>query len=149
MLKRTHIAIALLVGLYFLIHMENKIVFLPVLLISTIFPDIDRLLGFNNLAFWRKNLGNTSHHRGILHSYTFCVAVSIALALFFPILALPFFLGYSTHIFADSFTHEGIKPFWPLRFTSTGPFATGGKREAVLFWIVVFANVLLFVFLFF
>lgn len=145
MLKKTHIAIALLVGLYFITHVNNKIIFLPILLVSTLLPDVDRFFGIHNLSFWKGNSPNTSHHRGILHTYTFCIAVSIALALFYPILALPFFLGYSTHLFADSFTLNGIKPFWPLRFTSSGSITTGGKRETILFWIVVFANVLFFV----
>src|SRR4030042_771141 len=102
MLKKTHLAIGILIGLYFLSHVSNKFLFFLVLIVSTLLPDADRFFGIRNLAFWRKNSFNTPHHRGILHTYTFCVAISIVFALFYPLFALPFFLGYSTHLFADS-----------------------------------------------
>ena len=100
------------------------------------------------LKFWKKDLSKTPNHRGIFHSYTFAIIVAILLAMFLPILAFPFFLGYSVHLFADSFTVKGIKPFWPLKFTSSGKVATGGKIEIVIFWVFIFINVFLLAFLF-
>jgi len=82
-------------------------------------------------------------HRGFFHSYTFCIPASIALSFIFPILALPFFLGYSFHIFADSFTPQGIRPFWPFKAVSKGPVTSGSKLDDVVFWLFAMLDVLL------
>lgn len=137
MLRRTHLAIGIGVALYFLPHIKNPFAFFPLMLVSTLLPDLDRNFGFSKLMFWKKDDSETPNHRGFFHSYTFCVLASILFALFLPILALPFFLGYSMHLFADSFTIKGIKPFWPLKTFSKGKIITGGKIEITLFWVFV------------
>ncbi len=55
------------------------------------------------------------------------------LTLFLPIIALPFFLGYGLHLFADSFTVRGIKPFYPYKKKSSWRIRTGGKSEVIVF----------------
>ena len=130
-------------GLYFLNHINNKPIFFFIVLVSTLLPDLDRGFGISKLKFWKKDSSETPNHRGVFHSYTFCIAISLLFAFFYPILALPFFLGYSMHLFADSFTVKGIKPFWPLKFTSSGKITTGGKAESAVFWVLVFVDVFL------
>lgn len=149
MLNKTHLAIGVFIGLYFVMHIKDQFLFMFVLLISTLLPNADKFLGFRNLPFLKKHSENNPLHRGVLHTYTFCIAISVLFAFFYPLLALPFFLGYSMHIFADSFTSNGVKPFWPLKYTSSGPIHTGGKREIVVFWVIILANVILFALLFF
>jgi membrane-bound metal-dependent hydrolase YbcI (DUF457 family) len=52
----------------------------------------------------------------------------------FPVIALGFFLGYGLHLFADSFTKEGITPFYPFsRMKSSGGITTGGKPSLEFF----------------
>ena len=51
---------------------------------------------------------------------------------FFKI-AFPFFLGYSVHLFADSFTVDGIRFFWPFKARSAGLLKVGGATEHALF----------------
>jgi membrane-bound metal-dependent hydrolase YbcI (DUF457 family) len=87
-------------------------------------------------------------HRGFFHSLTFCAALSAVFVFFAPILALPFFLGCSSHIFADSFTEEGIMPFWPWKKTSSGPLRTEGKAENIIFLGLAALDALLFAGLF-
>lgn len=148
MLKRTHIAISLAAGLNLLPVVNNKWLFLPIVLIASFIPDIDsRFSSIGKYKIFRIfQIG--SEHRGILHSYTFCILISFIFAFFYPIVAFPFFIGYSMHLLADSFTVRGIRPFWPLKTVSEGSITTGGKTEDVVFWVFVFVNVFLSIFLF-
>ncbi len=145
---RTHLGISIMAVLLFLPHVSHKISFLAIIFAATLIPDIDN-------AF--STAGNTKpgrvfqlfvKHRGLLHSLTFCVAVSLIFALFFPIAALPFFLGYSLHLFADSFTKEGIRPFWPLKRKTTWTMKTGGLEETSLFVFLVVADLIIFIIMF-
>ena len=132
-------AIGLAVALYFLPYVNNEMVFLPVLLIATLLPELEAITGKGRRISKVKKEG----HRGLLHTYTFCITVSLILALFYPIFALPFFLGYSFHLFADSFTKEGIRPFWPLKVRSSGVVVTGGQIDKVLFFTFAIVDIML------
>ena len=143
MIWKTHIAIGLAVALYFAGKVTHPMVFVPVVLFASLLPDIDS--GFSYLG--RKPIFRpiqmVSSHRGIMHSYTMAVFLALVLAFFYPILALPFFLGYSFHLFADSFTSQGIRPFWPLKSVSTGAVSVGGKVDKTLFYTFVFIDLVL------
>ena len=148
MLLRTHLAFAVLMIIVFIQQVSNKFVFAGLVLVATVLPDIDsgfsswgRHLIFRPLQFFTK-------HRGILHSFTFAVVVSIVLALIWPIASLGFFIGYSVHLVCDSFTKDGIQPFWPWRVRSSGPIKSGGRIEDSLFIILILIDVLLFLFVF-
>jgi len=143
MIKRTHLAIGLVVALYFLSHVENKFIFIPVVLFSSLLPDIDSVYSTIGKHKIFRPLQLIFKHRGVFHSYTFCIFVTVLFAFFYPILALPFFLGYSFHLFADSFTHEGIKPFWPLKLESSGNIRVNGTIEHAIFWVFVLLSILL------
>jgi inner membrane protein len=143
MLIKTHLVIGLFGILLFLPFVEGKIVFVLVTLIATLLPDVDsaystlghkRFFGF--LQFFVK-------HRGILHSFTFLIFLTIIFLFFVPVLALGFFLGYSLHLFADSFTKEGIIFFFPFKAKSVGKIKTGGRIETVIFVLFLMINILL------
>src|SRR3989344_4563820 len=148
MMKRTHLALALAFVLLFLPRVNNKLVFIPLVLFFSFFPDIDSPSSYLGHYKIFRPLQGISGHRGAFHSLTFCVFFSLIFAFFLPILALPFFLGYSSHILADSFTIEGVMPFWPSKRVSSGFIRTGGKKESIVFIGLVVANVILFVRLF-
>jgi membrane-bound metal-dependent hydrolase YbcI (DUF457 family) len=117
--------------------------FIPIVLVSSLFPDVDSgfsYIGKNPLA---KPIQMTTDHRGIVHSYTFCVAISILIAFLLPIVALPFFLGYSFHLFADAFTVQGIRPFWPFKGVSKGFIKSGGLTDKVIFYTLAIADLVL------
>lgn len=148
MIKRTHLAIALAPILLLLPQVNSKIVFVSVALVAALLPDIDSpdsYLGHNRL--WRP-LQFFVKHRGIIHSMTLCIAVSVLFSFVLPVLALPFFLGYSVHLFADCFTQEGTTPFWPWKRTCSGSLKTGGTFENGLFIGFAIADIFLFVRLF-
>jgi len=130
---KTHLAIALLAVLLFLPSVSAKLIFVPVALIAALMPDLDTS---------NSKIGNSrifgmlrifSKHRGFFHSLTFCLVISAVFSVFVPVIAFPFFLGYSVHLFSDSFTHEGIRPFWPSKKSSAGIVRTGGVVEKGIF----------------
>ncbi len=148
MIKRTHLVIGLAFALLFLPHVNNKLVFFPIVLLCALLPDIDTpssYLGHNKIF---RPLQWVAEHRGALHSFSLCIVASIALAFIFPILALPFFLGYSSHLVSDSFTQEGITPFWPWKKVSRGFVRTGGSTEYSIFIVFLVVDAILFLRLF-
>jgi len=136
MLFKTHIAFAILGILLFIGHVNNKIVFSIMVLLSTIVADIDSENSFLGRFF--KPLNFFVKHRGIVHSLFFVVFISIILAVYFPITSFGFFLGFSIHLICDSFTKDGIEVFWPFKTKVYGFVTTGGKIEKSIFAFVIF-----------
>ncbi len=132
------------VMLLFLEHVNNKFIFIGTVLVATILPDLDsgfssygRHLVFRPLQFFTK-------HRGIIHSFTTAAVLSVIIAIWFPAASFGFFIGYSVHLFIDSFTIEGVQPFWPFSWKSKGPIHSGGKVEETVFFTMIFVNIMLF-----
>jgi len=129
----------------FVPHVNNPLIFIGAVLVGTILPDLDsgfsswgRHLIFRPLQFFVK-------HRGIIHSFTTGVMASVAIAFFWPVASLGFFAGYSVHLICDSFTKEGIQPFWPLKAKSKGFIVTGGRIEESIFVFLILVDILLIV----
>ena len=131
MFKRTHFLLGLFVALYFLPNVSNKIVFFPVVLIASIFPDIDSIIAPKKDYKILRKLKSKSY-KDFMHSYTLCIFLALIIAFFYPILALPFFIGYSFHLFFDSITVGGTRPFWPLKMRSKGFIVPSGKAEKTI-----------------
>ena len=144
MLLKTHLAFATLIILIFLQHVQSKLIFITAVLVATFLPDLDtassesgKYLIFKPLQFFVK-------HRGIIHSITTAFILSLILSIFWPIASFGFFMGYSVHLICDSFTKEGIQPFWPLKAKTKGPISTGGRVEESIFFSLIFINIILF-----
>lgn len=143
MLIKTHLVITLFFVLLLLPFVSHKVLFVILAMLATYIPDVDlsnSKLGkkkiFRPLQFFVK-------HRGFFHSFTFLFLITFILVMFVPILALGFFLGYASHLFADSFTPDGIKPFYPWKRKSSGRIRTGGKVESVIFIVLLIVDLLL------
>ena len=137
-------AIGLAVALFFLTRTTKPILFIPVVLFASLFPDIDSTASSIGRKIIFRPLQIGLEHRGVIHSYTICILLSILIAFFYPVLALPFFMGYSFHLFADSFTVQGIRPFWPLKGVSKGFITTGGTVEKTIFYTFVIVDLVFF-----
>jgi len=148
MMMRTHLAIGVAVALFLLPHVNNGWIFVPVVIIASLLPDIDSGFSTAGRNVFSKFLQFFVKHRGVIHSLTFAVLVSLLFAFFLPVLALPFFLGFSFHLLADSFTPEGIRPFWPLKGVVKGKIRTGGKVEDVMFVVFLIFDLMLLIALF-
>ncbi len=150
MLLRTHLMFAILMIILFVQYVNNKVVFVVMVLIATMLPDADT--GFSTIGknLLTKPLQFFVKHRGVVHSFTLAVILSLLIAMFFPVASFGFFMGYSVHLVCDSFTKDGIQPFWPFKARSQGFIRSGGKIEETLFLslilidVIVFAIVLLF-----
>ncbi|MCH7567882.1 MAG: metal-dependent hydrolase [Nanoarchaeota archaeon] len=148
MLMKTHLVIGAFAVVFFLPYVSHKLIFVPVVLIASLLPDIDS--GFSTLGRRKifRPLQFLTKHRGIIHSFTFCIAVSVLLAFYFPLIAFPFFLGYALHLLADSWTIEGIRPFWPLKDISRGKIRVGGTMEETVFIVFIILDAIFLIFLF-
>ncbi len=148
MIWRTHLAVGVGAALYFLPHVTHKYSFIFLVIFATMLPDIDKTDSKIGKHWIFRPFQLFMKHRGVLHTYTFCVVVSIILAFFWPVLALPFFIGYGVHLLLDSFTVEGIQPFWPVKRRTDGMVRSGGKVDNAIFGTVLLFDVLLAIKLF-
>lgn len=146
---RTHLALAVFAIILFVEHVNNKLLFVFIALIATALPDIDtgfstlgKRKGFRFLQFFVR-------HRGMIHSFTFCIIISLLLAIFLPTISFAFFLGYAIHLFVDSFTMEGVMPFWPYKKKSLWRFKTGSLIESSLFLVLILVDIVLAIIMFF
>ena len=145
MMTRTHLAIVAFAILDLIGYVENKLVFVTIALIATLIPDIDT--EFSSLGKKRifRSLQWFVKHRGLIHSFTFLILITILFTLFIPFLAFGFFVGYSLHLFADSFTIDGIQPFFPVKKKIAGKIRVGGIVEVSVFVFFVLADAFLLV----
>ena len=141
MMFRTHLAFAFLIGLIFLNFFSfefNKYLFLSIILVSSIIPDVD--LSGSKIGRRIKPLSNIFNflfgHRGFLHSLLF-VLILFLIFIFVKkeILGLALFLGFFSHLFLDSLTKEGIRFFYPLKFKVNGFIKTNRIMENLMFFV--------------
>lgn len=142
MLNKTHIAVAVFFLLFFIPKVIHVWTYVFVFAIATLLPNLDRFISVKKINIFNKG-GNTSRKRGLFHSFTFCLGVTAVLAWFVPTLAFPFFLAYGTHLIVDSWTVEGIRPFWPLKYAAKGNVRSGGRVEHMIFYIFIFADAIM------
>ena len=144
MLIRTHLAITIFAILLLISNVEYKLVFVLVALIATFIPDIDSRYSSLGRKKINRILQFFTKHRGITHSFLFLIFLTLVFLYFVPIIALGFFLGYGLHLFADSFTPDGITPFHPIyKKKSKGKVLTGSRLEIGLFVGFVISDVAL------
>jgi inner membrane protein len=145
MMMKTHLAIGVFLIAFLLPVINNKLIFCVVVLVASLLPDIDIANSYLGQKKIFRPLQWVVKHRGMIHSFTLCLIVSFMFAYYIPILTLPFFLGYSFHLLADSFTVEGIRPFWPLKKEVEGSIRVSGKREMLILIMILIFSALLFV----
>lgn len=147
MMLKTHLAIGIFIMLVFLPFVTYKIPFILIGVFACVLPDFDTRFskfGRNPIA---RIMQLFTTHRGAVHSITVCTIFSLILAVFIPMFCFGFFLGYSSHLLADSFTEMGIMAFWPSKkLVSKGFVKTGKTFEKLLFWGFAFGSVLLSIF---
>ena len=144
---RTHLVFGLFLGLLFLRFFKNDwIIFLLIVCFSSVLADIDypkSKIGKNiKLVSWLLNkiLG----HRGFLH--TIYPLVFVFLLLIFlkqNLFGYAFLIGYSSHLFLDMLTKQGIGLFYPVfKIKLKGFIKSGGKLEFIIFYFVLFLDFL-------
>lgn len=143
---RTHFAVAVfLILLFFPAVTFNKLIFIAVVLLCTFLPDIDMSQSYLGKYKILRPLQWIVKHRGIFHSFTLTLVITLLFMFYVPILALPFFLGYAGHLISDSLTPEGIRPWWPFKNEIKWKIKTGGKTEKIVFYALCLASAILFI----
>jgi inner membrane protein len=138
MIFRTHLAFSLFIGLILIkiLNVKNQILFLIFLVFFSVFPDIDEKSSkvSKRIKILSYPLGILCRHRGIFHTIYFPLAIFL---LFFSVerlLGIAILTGYLSHLFLDSLTKSGIRPFKPfLKFRLYGFSKTGKFFDNFLF----------------
>ena len=138
----THLAFGFLVSLLAikLFNIDNEILFVFIVLLFSIFPDIDErkskigkkyklISGIINFLFG---------HRGFFHS------IYVPLILYFIFyninneIGIAVLAGYFSHLFMDALTKNGIRPLYPIISKKiNGPIKTNSLFEKILFLIII------------
>ncbi len=138
MLSKTHVLVALLLGLVIVkfVELVHPILFVLIFCIASLLPDIDHPGSILGKRLWPFSLvlQVLVGHRGILHSlfvpagfvflgyYTGYVWVGVAVA-----------GGYVSHLAIDAFTFSGVSFLGPFSGRTKGFMRTGGVVEAGIF----------------
>lgn len=139
---RTHLIFSFLIGILIInyFNIQNKIVFVAILLIASALPDIDS---------YKSKLGKKIKpisfliniflgHRGIFHSPFLLILISMLIAIINQEIASAFFVGYLSHLILDSLTPEGVMFFYPFSKKRTkGPIRTGSLFENIFFILLL------------
>ncbi|MBD3361317.1 metal-dependent hydrolase [Candidatus Woesearchaeota archaeon] len=139
MMYHTHLVFGLLFALLVLafINPANKYIFLAVVVLAALLPDIDHENSKINskipgLRFLSKVFG----HRGFLHSIWIPLALWLIIDFgFHSRYGSAVFIGYLSHLFSDGLTRSGINivhPFKQLRIQ--GFIETGSVLEHLVFF---------------
>jgi inner membrane protein len=142
MLNRTHFAITLFFVLLLLPLVQFKTSFIILALVFTLIPDVDTSASFIGKYKIFRPVQFFVKHRGFFHSFLFLIIGVLFFLFFYPIGAFGFFIGYSSHLMADSFTLEGVRLFYPLKKKSTGSIRSGGKSEATVFVVFLILDIM-------
>ena len=141
MIYRTHLAFGLLVGLFALPFSSiNKFLFLGLVLLGSLLPDIDHENSkINNKLKFTKIIGHLFKHRGIFHTLLLAVLLPGLVWYFVGYgYGVALFAGYMSHLVIDGFTLAGINflhPFANLRLM--GFIETGTVAETLLFVVIL------------
>lgn len=137
---KTHVAAGFLAGVLWINYFSavNQILFMALVLIGAILPDIDHPK--SKIGSKIKIISLFFEHRGFFHS--FFVLPVIAFVLFYfagtNYYSIPLIIGYASHLVTDAATKEGIMPFHPVsKARIRGFIATGGFFEYILFFVII------------
>ncbi len=147
MLFKTHIAFALLISLYFFHYFTTPpILSILIILFASLIPDLDTINSkISKINPLRKLTKYIFKHRGMLHSLFTPILIYLIIYIIHKEIALLIAIGYTSHLFLDSFTKQGIKPFYPLtNLKFKGNTTTNSIIEKLLFWIIAILILLKF-----
>jgi len=143
MLFNTHIllGITLFIVIKDFFKGGNEIVFFLLVLLGSIFPDIDS--PNSKINQWSGFIGKIvtlfANHRGVFHSLPLYLILFFLITFFWSkYYASALFIGYLAHIIGDGITRGGVKIFYPFSFFKIrGPVKVGGYFEWVIFGFLI------------
>jgi inner membrane protein len=120
----------------------NEILFLVLVLLGSILPDIDDV--HSKIKKASGVIGSIISfmfkHRGIFHSLVMVIILFVLVSFWSSYYAIGLSIGYLSHLLSDSLTPMGIRIFYPFSsWKLRGPIKVGSAGE----WIVLFGLVVL------
>lgn len=141
---KTHLFFAIFISVFLInyVSLNEYIMLTFCLAIGSLIPDMDTA---GSIAGRRVKLFSyVLEHRGFFHSLFFPLFFVGLYLIYDVVYFLYVILGILSHIFLDSLTKKGVKPFFPLNIKIKGNMKTGSFSETLLniFFLVVFVIVL-------
>lgn len=103
------------------------------------------LIGFLLLLI----IGFNTKHRTFTHSFLGMVLFGLVSYLAVRPIALPFLVGYTSHIVADLFNKKGLQLFFPFKWKLCfNLFKADSRANSILFWLTFVGDVICIAFLF-
>jgi inner membrane protein len=136
MMFKTHVVFGFLVGLFLiqLVHPGNQILFITLVVIGSMLPDIDH--PDSKVGKHVKIIGALFEHRGFFHSF-FAVGLftyAVYSLLHSNLFGFAAFAGYLSHILIDCISVQGIMPLHPIsRLRISGFIKTNSFVEYAIF----------------
>ena len=143
MLFKTHLVVAVFVGIVLLNFVPKPTVFFVSVVVANFIPDLDSFNSKLGKKFFSRVLTSFTKHRGIMHSFLFATFIYVILYLYLRAVSFGFLIGYGVHLICDSVTKQGVRIFYPFKFRVHGFLKTGGIFESFLFLIFSLADVVL------
>jgi len=148
MMFKTHLILGIFLGLFFAksFSIEQKWLFVLVCAFFAILVDID--LHKSKVGKRIKPLSWLINfflgHRGVVHSLLMAFFVYGFMYLIFGATwGAAALIGYSSHLFLDSFNVKGTKPLWPLSPRLSGVLKSNSMADYLLFLIFLLATLLI------
>ena len=147
MMGKTHMAFGFLAGmLTFPIFNANWLIFIPLTMLGTLFPDVDHENSkINRMLPVTRWVPTFFRHRGFFHSI-FPAAIIYGIFYYANMtnIGLPLTIGYLAHLASDCLTRTGCNLLHPITsFRISGFIMTDGIMELVTFAIVIFLDALI------
>ncbi|MEM3127152.1 MAG: metal-dependent hydrolase [Candidatus Woesearchaeota archaeon] len=143
MQARTHLMFAFLFSLLIIYLFPNLLIYVPLILLGSLLPDLDHPNSKLGRKFWplSKIFNLIFGHRGFFHSLLFVIFIFISVSYFSIIFALAISIGILTHLLSDALTVSGVALFYPIsNFKISGFIRTGSWLEYVVYLLLYIAS---------
>lgn len=148
---KTHLIFSFLIALLIFNYFNlNPILFVIFVLIGNLIPDIDHSKSKIGRKVWPISLiiNFIFGHRGLFHSLFFAVIISLLIKIIINDYAIPFFIGFLSHLFIDALTKQGVSFLYPFKFLKIKGFIrTNSFLEKILFLIILIFIIIRIIFL--
>ena len=142
MMYYTHLAFGIFIALLAIdfFNIQNKLFFILIVIIFSIFPDIDE----KKSKIGRENkiistiINFMFGHRGFIHSIYIPLILYLVFYYINKEIGVAVLTGYFSHLFMDALTKQGIRPLYPLINKKINGFIkTNSFLEKIFFLIII------------
>ena len=151
---KTHFVFGIFIGILLIRFLSlssiTKYLFFTILVIGSLIPDIDtpKSMAGRRAKGLSRTINFFSGHRGILHSLTIpiillFIALSMHTHFLLKIMIYGITIGYTSHLFLDALTKQGIIILWPFKARVRGKITTNSFIDNFTFYILAIVSFLI------